>query len=124
MDVEKKALTNSYGKSAGQVFLTEVELAKRWRVSTKKLQADRWKEQGVPFVKIGRSVRYRLAEVIAYEERHVCHPRPSIASRCASSNHQGIVNANDPHSGTKQLRDLPASRRITAANRQDSPARG
>jgi hypothetical protein len=59
--------------AAGEVFLTEYDLALRWKVSAKKLQADRWKEQGVPFVRIGRSVRYRLAEIIAYEENRTVY---------------------------------------------------
>lgn len=57
--------------AAGVIFLTERQLADRWQISVKKLQADRWNGCGVPFVKIGRSVRYRLAEVLAYEELHL-----------------------------------------------------
>lgn len=49
------------------VLLTEGQLAARWQISLKKLQADRWRGNGVPFVKIGRLVRYRLADVQAYE---------------------------------------------------------
>ena len=53
------------------VFLTENQLADRWQVSTKKLQADRWKGVGVPYVKISRSVRYRLREIRAYETQQL-----------------------------------------------------
>lgn len=53
------------------VFLTENQLADRWQVSTKKLQADRWKGVGVPYVKISRSVRYRLRDVRAYEAQQL-----------------------------------------------------
>jgi len=49
-------------------LLTEGQLAARWALaSAKKLQADRLKGGGCPFVKIGRSVRYRLSDVLAYE---------------------------------------------------------
>jgi hypothetical protein len=34
------------------------------------LRNDRSKNRGIPFYKIGKSVRYRLDEVIAYAERH------------------------------------------------------
>ena len=57
--------------AAGQIFFTEDDLAKRWHVSVKTLQADRFKGGTVPYCKIGRSVRYRLADILAYEERQV-----------------------------------------------------
>ncbi len=47
--------------------LTEAQLALRWMVSPKKLQADRLKGTGCPFLKINRSVRYRLEDILAYE---------------------------------------------------------
>ena len=50
------------------VLLTEKLLAKRWNLaSPKKLQADRIAGVACPWVKIGRSVRYRLSDVLAYE---------------------------------------------------------
>ena len=49
-------------------LLTENELALRWKLaSAKKLQADRVKGVGCPFVRIGRCVRYRLSDVLAHE---------------------------------------------------------
>ena len=60
--------------AAGQIFLTEAQLAKRWQISVKKLQADRWNFRGVAYVKIGRSVRYRLADVLAFEELNIFPP--------------------------------------------------
>ncbi len=71
--------------ATGDVFLTEYDLAVRWKVSAKKLQADRWHEKGVPFLKIGRAVRYRLAEVISYEERHTVYDLARRRQRNASS---------------------------------------
>jgi hypothetical protein len=47
--------------------LNEKQLAERWGVSIRTLQAARVKGSGVPFVRIGRSVRYRLEDVLAYE---------------------------------------------------------
>lgn len=50
-------------------FLTETDLARRWNLrSAKKLQADRAKGGGCPYLKIGGVVRYRLADVLAFEE--------------------------------------------------------
>ncbi|AWU95191.1 DNA-binding protein [Azospirillum ramasamyi] len=50
-----------------EAHLTESQLARRWAVTEKKLQADRLKGVGCPFVKIGRAVRYRLEDILAYE---------------------------------------------------------
>jgi hypothetical protein len=47
--------------------LNEKQLAERWGVSVRTLQAARVKGGGVSFVRIGRSVRYRLEDVLAYE---------------------------------------------------------
>lgn len=53
---------------ADDTLLTEDELARRWRLaSAKKLQADRVKGVGCPFVRIGRCVRYRMSDVLAHE---------------------------------------------------------
>jgi hypothetical protein len=48
--------------------LNEKQLAQRWGVSVRTLQAARVKGSGVQFIRIGRAVRYRLEDVLAYEE--------------------------------------------------------
>lgn len=53
---------------ANDILLTEDELAGRWKLaSAKKLQADRVKGVGCPFVRIGRCIRYRMSDVAAHE---------------------------------------------------------
>jgi hypothetical protein len=47
--------------------LNEVELSNRWGVSTRTLQRWRWSKQGVPYVKLGGRVVYRLEDIEAYE---------------------------------------------------------
>jgi len=49
------------------ILLTELDLATRWSCSIKKLQADRLKGVGIPYVKIGRLVRYRIEDVLEFE---------------------------------------------------------
>lgn len=64
--------SNEHKKSEfkeSDVFLTEKQLADRWQVSDKKLQADRWLGVGVSYLKLGRAVRYRLSDVRAYEDQ-------------------------------------------------------
>jgi predicted DNA-binding transcriptional regulator AlpA len=53
------------------IFLTEKDLAERHQRSVKAVQYQRITGGGVPFVKFGRSVRYRLADVEAWEEAHL-----------------------------------------------------
>ena len=48
------------------VLLTEIEVANNIKKSVKSLQNDRWKRQGLPFVKLGRSVRYSMEAVTDY----------------------------------------------------------
>lgn len=53
-------------------LLTERELAERWRMSYETLRSRRGRKQSViPFVRIGRSVRYRLADVERAERAHI-----------------------------------------------------
>lgn len=59
------------------VFLTERDLADRHRLSVKALQSHRSSGKGVPFIKLGRSVRYRLSDVLAWEEAHL-HTRVPV----------------------------------------------
>jgi hypothetical protein len=51
------------------IYLTERQLADRWQISVRTLQAARVNGSGIPFVRIGgRSVRYRMADVLAHEQ--------------------------------------------------------
>ena len=50
-------------------LLTRKELAWRWGCSEKKLANDFVLQRSIPAVKIGRLVRHRLADVIAYEQK-------------------------------------------------------
>ena len=47
--------------------LTEVDLARRWRMSERTLQSWRWKKVGPPHVRIVGKVLYRLADIIEFE---------------------------------------------------------
>ena len=55
-----------------QSFLKEEELASRWRISIKALQRWRLIGDGPPFLKVGRSVRYRISDVEAFEAAALC----------------------------------------------------
>lgn len=53
------------------IFLNEHQLAERQQRSVKTLRNQRVTGGGVPFCRLGRSVRYRLSDVIAWEEARV-----------------------------------------------------
>ncbi|WP_287359289.1 hypothetical protein [Mesorhizobium sp.] len=48
-------------------LIDEKALAIRWGVSTRTLQNKRVAGNGIPFLKISSSVRYRMSDVIAFE---------------------------------------------------------
>jgi DNA binding domain, excisionase family len=48
------------------ILLTERELAKRLAVSQRTLQTQRQTGHGIPFIKVGKCVRYRLEDVEQY----------------------------------------------------------
>jgi hypothetical protein len=57
-----------FPQQRARAFFTEHQLAERWQVSLKKLQADRIKGDGCPFIRVGRCIRYRLTDVLHYED--------------------------------------------------------
>lgn len=50
-----------------QELLTQAALAKRWKVSPRTLERWRWLGRGPQYMKVGGQVRYRIADVAAYE---------------------------------------------------------
>jgi excisionase family DNA binding protein len=61
-------MSNSFSNTAVTLpaLLTQEEVANYLRISTKTLERDRWLKQGLPFVKIGRSVRYRASDIAEF----------------------------------------------------------
>lgn len=57
------------GSILSNVFLTEHQLAARHQRSVKTVRNLRVNGGYVPFLKIGRHVRYRLSDVLAFEEK-------------------------------------------------------
>lgn len=58
-------MSETYPKT---VLLTSDELAERWSCSPRTLANDRSAGVGPAYVKLGKHVRYRLADVEAYED--------------------------------------------------------
>ncbi len=51
-------------------YLTEKEVAQITRMALSTLRNDRSCGRGLPYIKVGRSVRYDLADVIEFMESH------------------------------------------------------
>lgn len=49
-------------------LITETELSRRWKISVKTLRNRRVVGGFVPYIKISRTVRYRVSDVVAWEE--------------------------------------------------------
>lgn len=47
--------------------LDQTNLARRWRISPRTLEAWRWRRRGPPHLKIGGRILYRVEDVEAYE---------------------------------------------------------
>jgi hypothetical protein len=61
-----------------ETFLTERQLAQRHQRAPKTLRNDRCRGGYIPYVKIGHHIRYRLSDVIAYEQAHFMTSTSSI----------------------------------------------
>lgn len=61
------------------VFMNQVDVSRRWKVSERTLERWRWSGVGPKFVKIGGRVKYRPEDIEAYERDHLC--------QCTSDEH-------------------------------------
>lgn len=50
-------------------YLNEVEVSRLTKRALSTLRNDRFKRQGIPYVKVGRSVRYSKEDVIGFMEK-------------------------------------------------------
>jgi predicted DNA-binding transcriptional regulator AlpA len=57
-------------------YIDEKGVSRMTSIKLPTLRNDRHKGRGIPYVKIGRSVRYRLDDVIAYMEAHKVNTDP------------------------------------------------
>jgi hypothetical protein len=63
------------------LFITQENLAERWLISEATLERDRSLKQGVKFLKIGGLIRYRLQDVIDYEQSCVIETKPIVSKK-------------------------------------------
>ncbi len=61
-------------------FLSEIELAARWAMSSKTLTRWRSVRRGPPFVKLSKMVRYAMSDVLEFERNGLRKPVPKQAT--------------------------------------------
>ena len=61
-------------------LLTQKQLARRWALSERTLERWRCTGEGPTYIKLGGLVRYRLVDVLAYEQENLCQRRPTSGS--------------------------------------------
>jgi hypothetical protein len=79
-------------RSTGQIvhpiedrLLTEIEAAQLRSQSVRTLQAERLRGGGCPYVKIGRSVRYRYSDVLRFIDSHLVRSTTEADARHTSA---------------------------------------
>ena len=50
-------------------LLTKKEVAGRWQVSEKTVER-RMRKDGLPYIRIGRQIRFRLSDILAWEKKN------------------------------------------------------
>jgi hypothetical protein len=64
-------ISDKRSHSVEEVLLTELDLARRQNRSVKTIRNQRVAGTGVRFLKLGRLVRYRLADAVAWENASI-----------------------------------------------------
>jgi helix-turn-helix protein len=64
--------------------LNQVELSRRWRLSTRTLERWRLRGTGPHYLKVGGRIVYRLADIDAFEAERLCNPAAKAAARMAT----------------------------------------
>ncbi len=81
-------------------YLTQVELAVRWRISPRTLERWRWAGEGPRFIKIGGLVRYRLEDIEGFEAeqlRQITGTQQPELVPAAANRAFGAVTAQEIH---------------------------
>jgi predicted DNA-binding transcriptional regulator AlpA len=76
LTVPKKMPKGENGMKDVEKFINEKQVAEMTSLSVATLRNDRWLGPGIPYVKLGRSVRYSLEAVLNYMQAHTVEVAP------------------------------------------------
>jgi hypothetical protein len=74
-------LLNQFDSAPHDALFSQTTIAAVRDCSIATMERDRWAGTGIDFLKIGRSVRYRKSDVLAWLDKH--HPQQSTAAALA-----------------------------------------
>lgn len=60
-------------------YLPEKEVSSMTGFSLSKLQQDRFYRKGIPYIRLGRSIRYSIQDVLDYMNAHKINPEGGTA---------------------------------------------
>ena len=63
--------------NATDLFLDQIQLARRWKLSHRTLERWRWLGEGPNYVKLGKRVVYRLSDIEQFEANGFRQTSPS-----------------------------------------------
>jgi len=106
-------------------YLTEGELAAHWNISPRTLQRWRLERKGPNFVRIGRCIRYRLADALAFEDKVVAGgPGTKSGTAAAPIPSSSEAKLTDAQEATlARLRKFLGTEHLTAQGPSDQPVR-
>jgi hypothetical protein len=67
--------------NGNDIFLDQLQLARRWKLSHRTLERWRWLGHGPSYTKLGRRVVYRLVDVERFEAAGLHAPVPLEVAR-------------------------------------------
>ena len=79
-DAEKENLLNRFLSAPGEQLFPQEAIAVYLQCSTNTLQRLRCTGGGIPFTKIGRSVAYKKADVLSYQQSRTVMNTAQLAS--------------------------------------------
>ncbi|WP_333874798.1 helix-turn-helix transcriptional regulator [Methylobacter sp.] len=71
-------LLNQFNAAPDDALFDQKTIAAVRDCSLATMERDRWAGTGIPFIKLGRSVKYRKADVLLWLDKH--HPQQSTSS--------------------------------------------
>lgn len=69
-ETSRLSLINEFELAPEVALFSQLTVAAIRDCSLATIERDRWAGTGIPFLKIGRAVRYRKADICAWLERH------------------------------------------------------
>lgn len=70
--LQLSATEESKSPSNAVRHLTQLDVARRWRISPRTLERWRWIGGGPQYLRVGGRVVYRLADIEAFEQAQLC----------------------------------------------------